>query len=50
MPTELAIALIDWGLYTYKLPKIIAPVHPGNERSIRVLEKGRNETPRNNPS
>ena len=37
--TELAIALIDWGLYTYKLPKIIAPVHPGNERSIRVLEK-----------
>jgi RimJ/RimL family protein N-acetyltransferase len=37
--TELAIALIDWGLNTYKLPKIIAPVHPGNERSIRVLEK-----------
>jgi RimJ/RimL family protein N-acetyltransferase len=37
--TELAIALIDWGLYTYKLPKIIAPVHPSNERSIRVLEK-----------
>ena len=37
--TELAIALIDWGLYTYKLPKIIAPVHPGNKRSIRVLEK-----------
>ncbi len=37
--TELAIALIDWGLYTYKLPKIISPVHPGNKRSIRVLEK-----------
>ena len=37
--TELAIALIDWGLHTYKLPKIIAPVHPGNKRSQRVLEK-----------
>ena len=37
--TELAIALIKWGLYTYGLPKIIAPVHPGNERSIRVLQK-----------
>ena len=37
--TELAIALIDWGLNTHKLPKIIAPVHPGNTRSIHVLEK-----------
>ena len=39
--TELANALIDWGLYTYQLPTIISPVHPGNERSIRVLEKTR---------
>ena len=23
----------------HKLPEIIAPVHPGNERSIRVLQK-----------
>jgi RimJ/RimL family protein N-acetyltransferase len=37
--TELAIALIDWGLNIYKLEKIIAPVHPGNQRSIRVLQK-----------
>ena len=37
--TELAIALIDWGFNTRHLSKIIAPVHPGNERSIRVLEK-----------
>ena len=36
---ELAIALIDWGFKVHKLSKIIAPVHPGNERSIRVLEK-----------
>ena len=37
--TELALALIDWGLHQYKLPKIIAAVHPGNKRSIAVLEK-----------
>jgi RimJ/RimL family protein N-acetyltransferase len=37
--TELAVALIDWGFNTYKLSKIVAPVHPGNKRSQRVLEK-----------
>ena len=37
--TELAHALIDWGLNTYQLPKIIAAAHPGNKRSIRVLDK-----------
>jgi RimJ/RimL family protein N-acetyltransferase len=37
--TELAIALIEWGLNTVKLAKIIAGVHPGNKRSQRVLEK-----------
>lgn len=37
--TELARALIDWGLNTYQLPKIISAAHPGNERSIRVLDK-----------
>ena len=37
--TELAIALIDWGFKQRQLNRIIAPVHPGNTRSIRVLEK-----------
>ena len=37
--TELAKALIKWGFEKHKLSKIIAPVHPGNERSIRVLKK-----------
>ena len=27
------------GLNREKIPEIIAPIHPGNERSIRVLEK-----------
>ncbi len=37
--TECANALIQWGLTVKKIPEIIAPIHPGNERSIRVLEK-----------
>ncbi len=37
--TELAIALIEWGLNTAKLAKIIAGVHPGNKRSQQVLVK-----------
>lgn len=37
--TELAKALIDWGLNIKKLPKIIAPVHPDNIRSVKVLKK-----------
>lgn len=37
--TELSMALIDWGFNTIKLSQIIAPVHPGNKRSMRVLEK-----------
>ena len=37
--TELAIALIEWGLNTAKLAKIIAGIHPGNKRSQRVLVK-----------
>lgn len=37
--TECAIALIEWGFDTHQLPKIMAPVHPGNQRSINVLKK-----------
>lgn len=37
--TELAKALIDYGFSKLSLPKIIAAVHPENERSRRVLEK-----------
>jgi [ribosomal protein S5]-alanine N-acetyltransferase len=37
--TECANALIQWGLHEKGLSKIIAPVHPGNARSIGVLEK-----------
>lgn len=37
--TELAKALIEHGLNNLKLPRIIAPVHPDNKASIRVLEK-----------
>jgi RimJ/RimL family protein N-acetyltransferase len=37
--TELVRALIDWGLNVKKLPSIMAAAHPGNQRSIRVLEK-----------
>jgi len=37
--TELAKALIKWGLNDRKLPRIIAPVHPDNIRSVNVLKK-----------
>ena len=37
--TELARALIERGFDSRQLPAIIAPVHPGNTGSIRVLEK-----------
>lgn len=37
--TELAKALIDYGFNKLSLPKIIAIVHPKNERSRRVMEK-----------
>lgn len=37
--TELAKALIHWGFSELSLPKIIAIVHPENERSRRVMEK-----------
>ncbi|STX50944.1 GNAT family acetyltransferase [Legionella busanensis] len=37
--TELATALIKWGFNEKKLKRIIAMVHPENERSRRVLEK-----------
>lgn len=37
--TELAKALIDYGFKTLSLPKIIAAVHPENERSRKVMEK-----------
>lgn len=37
--TELAKALIDYGFNQLSLPKILAIVHPENERSRRVMEK-----------
>ncbi len=37
--TELAQALIHWGFTTRHLDRIIAACHPGNKRSMRVLEK-----------
>ncbi len=37
--TELAKALIEYGFDKLALPKIIAMVHPENERSKRVMEK-----------
>ena len=37
--TELANALINYGFNQFSFPKIIAIVHPKNERSTRVLEK-----------
>jgi RimJ/RimL family protein N-acetyltransferase len=37
--TELAMALIDWGLNVKNLSKIIAPVHPDNIRSSNILKK-----------
>ncbi|HAU0262623.1 TPA: GNAT family N-acetyltransferase [Legionella pneumophila] len=37
--TEFARALIQWGFKHLALPKIIAMVHPDNERSRRVMEK-----------
>jgi [ribosomal protein S5]-alanine N-acetyltransferase len=37
--TELAKALIEWGFSVLSLPKIVAIVHPENQRSRRVMEK-----------
>lgn len=37
--TELAKALIEYGFNKFSFPKIIAIVHPENERSRRVMEK-----------
>lgn len=37
--TELAKALIEYGFSKFSLPKIVAIVHPENERSRRVMEK-----------
>jgi len=37
--TECSKALIEWGFNERGLSKIIAPVHPDNARSIRVMEK-----------
>jgi ribosomal-protein-alanine N-acetyltransferase len=37
--SELARALIDYGFNQLSLPKIVAVVHPQNERSRRVMEK-----------
>lgn len=37
--TELAVASIDYGLYTLKLPEIHAIVRPANAASIKVLAK-----------
>ena len=37
--TELGQALIQWGFTKHRLTQIIAPVHPDNNRSRRVLEK-----------
>ena len=37
--TECAIALIEWGVNERGLSRIIAPVHPDNHRSRRVMEK-----------
>jgi ribosomal-protein-alanine N-acetyltransferase len=37
--TELAKALIEYGFNKFSLPKIVAMVHPKNDRSRRVMEK-----------
>lgn len=37
--TELAKALIEYGFSKFSLPKIVAIIHPENDRSRRVLEK-----------
>lgn len=37
--TELANALIDWGLNELNIPRIISPVHPDNQAPRHVLEK-----------
>jgi RimJ/RimL family protein N-acetyltransferase/predicted acetyltransferase len=37
--TELAKALIDYGFNKFSFPKIVAIVHPENDRSRRVMEK-----------
>ena len=37
--TELATALIEYGFNKLSLPKIVAMVHPKNDRSRRVMEK-----------
>jgi ribosomal-protein-alanine N-acetyltransferase len=36
---EAAAAVLDYGHYAHELTRILAIVSPGNERSIRVLEK-----------
>ncbi|ARB92827.1 GNAT family N-acetyltransferase [Legionella longbeachae] len=36
---ELAKALITWGFQNISIERLVAYVHPGNERSRRVLEK-----------
>lgn len=37
--TELAKALIDYGFSKFSFPKIVAIIHPENDRSRRVMEK-----------
>lgn len=36
---EAAQAVLDYGHYTHELTRVLAIVSPGNERSIRVLER-----------
>ena len=36
---EAARAVLDYGHYTHELTRVLAIVSPGNERSIRVLER-----------
>jgi len=36
---EAATAVLDYGHYAHELTRILAIVSPGNERSVRVLEK-----------
>jgi ribosomal-protein-alanine N-acetyltransferase len=36
---EAAAATMAWGLRTLRLPRLVAIVQPGNDRSIRLLER-----------